>query len=333
MEYARITNRHLRFDTLHTPTTVPRAAFLGALFPSARRLRFSLASFFACVASLRFLSLAACSRSRVALLPIRPGASLSPNAAATWPRCRRLTWKMCFSFAGNVAYARTCARNASRARVAKPASRATSACSRFCSRCAAGCRCGSRSYFRRAPAFSAFGFFSRAVRPTLARGLSLAEQTRALGEKWRLAEQSAKDAFAEEARRAKEAYLAEANEKARASERRSDPDPGPDPDLDPAAAPSPSREKKKRKAPPPPDPEAAEALLRERFEAEGGDVDAFSAFLKGKSVSSDALGAFLKKHEVPNVKRMKKEARVERAVAVLTRTHHPKASPSADAAS
>jgi hypothetical protein len=37
---------------------------------------------------------------------------------------------------------------------------------------------------KRAPAFSAFGFFSRAVRPTLARGLSLAEQTRALGEKW-----------------------------------------------------------------------------------------------------------------------------------------------------
>ena len=186
---------------------------------------------------------------------------------------------------------------------------------------------------KRAPAFSAFVFFSRAVRPTLAPGLSLGEQTRALGEKWRAAERNVKDAFAEEARRAKEAYLAEANEKARASERRSDPDPGPDPDLDPAAAPSPSREKKKRKAPPPPDPEAAEALLRERFEAEGGDVDAFSAFLKGKSVSSDALGAFLKKHEVPNVKRMKKEARVERAVAVLTRTHHPKASPSADAAS
>ena len=68
-------------------------------------------------------------------------------------------------------------------------------------------------------------------------------------------------------------------------------------------------------APPPADPEAAEAFLRERFAADGGDVGAFSAFLKGKSVSSDKLGAFLKKHDVPNVKRMKKEERVEKTVA------------------
>ena len=73
-----------------------------------------------------------------------------------------------------------------------------------------------------------------------------------------------------------------------------------------------------------------ETLLRERFEADGGDVGAFSAFLKGKSVSSDALGAFLRKHEVPNVKRMKKEARVERTVAVLAR--NPNAALSAEAA-
>ena len=160
---------------------------------------------------------------------------------------------------------------------------------------------------KRAPAFSAFGFFSRAVRPTLARGLSLAEQTRALGEKWRLAEQSAKDAFAEEARRAKEAYLASSNPSSSEADERV------------LSAPGSEKEKKKRKAPPPADPEAAEAFLRERFAADGGDVGAFSAFLKGKNVSSDKLGAFLKKHDVPNVKRMKKEERVEKTVATLTR--------------
>ena len=162
---------------------------------------------------------------------------------------------------------------------------------------------------KRAPAFSAFGFFSRAVRPTLARGLSLAEQTRALGEKWRLAEQSAKDAFAEEARRAKEAYLASSNPSSSSSEA----------DERVPSAPRSEKETKKRKAPPPADPEAAEAFLRERFAADGGDVGAFSAFLKGKNVSSDKLGAFLKKHDVPNVKRMKKEERVEKTVATLTR--------------
>ena len=36
-------------------------------------------------------------------------------------------------------------------------------------------------------------------------------------------------------------------------------------------------------------------------------------------MSSDKLGAFLKKHDVPNVKRMKKEERVEKTVATLTR--------------
>ena len=160
---------------------------------------------------------------------------------------------------------------------------------------------------KRAPAFSAFGFFSRAVRPTLARGLSLAEQTRALSVKWQLAEQSAKDAFAEEARRAKEAYLASSNPSSSEADERV------------LSAPGSEKETKKRKAPPPADPEAAEAFLRERFAADGGDVGAFSAFLKGKSVSSDKLGAFLKKHDVPNVKRMKKEERVEKTVATLTR--------------
>jgi hypothetical protein len=90
------------------------------------------------------------------------------------------------------------------------------------------------------------------------------------------------------------------------------------PDQPRDAAPSPPP-KKKRKAPPPVDPEAADAFLRLRFEADGGDVGAFSAFLKGKSVSSDKLGAFLKKHDVSNVSRMKKEERVEKTVEVLTR--------------
>ena len=57
-------------------------------------------------------------RSLVADLPINPGASFSPNAAATCPKCSRLTWKMCFKSDGNVAYARTCDRNASFASVA-----------------------------------------------------------------------------------------------------------------------------------------------------------------------------------------------------------------------
>ena len=80
-------SRYARYYARHAaPTIVPLAAFLGAIFPSAFRFLFSLASRFARTLSFRLLSFAACSLSLVALFPMSPGASLSPNAAATCPK-------------------------------------------------------------------------------------------------------------------------------------------------------------------------------------------------------------------------------------------------------
>ena len=70
-------------NTLARAHGCPLVAFLGAIFPAVLRFLFSKASRFARTLARGFLSFAAWSRSAVALFPASPGASFSPNCAAT----------------------------------------------------------------------------------------------------------------------------------------------------------------------------------------------------------------------------------------------------------
>ena len=69
----------------------------------------------------------------------RGEAHRSAKLCATWPRCRRLTWKTSLSAAGCAAYARMLERNASLARLRRLGSSLTASTRRPCSACAPVC--------------------------------------------------------------------------------------------------------------------------------------------------------------------------------------------------
>ena len=189
---------------------------------------------------------------------------------------------------------------------------------------------------KRAPSasISAYSFFCKATRPTLATGLSAVAQMKELGAMWKTVEQSVKDTYTAEAAKAKkEIQEAEKADEASAEGAATQIDtaaatPESSTPATPAPTPASSEEaalklakqdaqKKKRKAIN--DPDEADSIIRKRFKS---DRDALKtlAFLKTREVPVERLNAFLKKNGVKTrvgKVSMKKDELIENTMKVL----------------